>query len=119
MTDTQVYRDYCKTFKGVAFDFKAEWGAERYMVGGKMFCMFGGDKAGTPIVTLKCNPADGLALREAHPGSVIPGYYMNKDHWNSIYYDGKLSEGEIKAQLLAAYSELVKSLPKKLQKELE
>lgn len=38
---------------------------------------------GEPIVTLKCEPETGVALRQEHP-SISPGYHMNKRHWISL-----------------------------------
>lgn len=38
---------------------------------------------GDPIVTVKCEPEVGVALREDHP-SISPGYHMNKRHWVSL-----------------------------------
>jgi predicted DNA-binding protein (MmcQ/YjbR family) len=45
-------------------------------------------------INLKCDPAQAVELRERY-SSVIPGYHMNKKHWNTIYVDGSVSDKEI------------------------
>lgn len=100
--------------KGAVKDFKAEWGVDRYMVGGKMFAMWGGDKEGRPILTLKCEPAFGQMLRRAHP-DIIPGYYMNKEHWNSVYLEGDVPEDVVRQMMDESYGLIFSSLSKKLQ----
>ena len=40
-----------------------------------------------PIITLKCEPLFGTMLGENYE-DIIPGYYMNKEHWNTVYWDG-------------------------------
>ena len=43
----------------------------------------------------KCDPKRALELREQYPLSVLPGYHMNKKHWNTIVADGTLSKKQI------------------------
>lgn len=103
--------------KGAEQDYKAEWEAERFMVGGKMFAMKGGDKYGKPILTLKCDPDEAIILREKYE-DIIPGYYMNKAHWNSVYLEGNVPQGEIAGMLARAYTLILGSLSKKKQAEI-
>ena len=102
---------------GAAKDYKAEWEAYRFLVGGKMFAMLGEHKDGRPIVTAKLLPADGALLRQQYP-DIIPGYYMNKDHWNSVYLDGNTPQDVIVKMLGESYGLVLDTLPKKTQKEL-
>lgn len=37
---------------------------------------------------LKCDPAKAIELREEYPENILPGYHMNKKHWNTIVVDG-------------------------------
>jgi predicted DNA-binding protein (MmcQ/YjbR family) len=69
---------YCLSKSGAEKDFKEEWDATRYMVGGKMFALQGGDKYGKAIITLKLEPVHGEILRQQYE-DIIPGYYMNKE----------------------------------------
>jgi predicted DNA-binding protein (MmcQ/YjbR family) len=54
-----------------------------YKVGGKMFALIGIEWL-PPRVNLKCDPERAIELREAHPEGVLPGYHMNKSHWNTV-----------------------------------
>ncbi|WP_315073939.1 MmcQ/YjbR family DNA-binding protein [uncultured Clostridium sp.] len=109
--------DYCLSKKGAEKDFKEEWNATRYLVRGKMFVMQGGDKKGTPIITIKCEPSFGRFLREEYE-DIIPGYYMNKVHWNSVYIGGKVPDEVVKQMIDMSYSLIVASFSRKIQKEI-
>ena len=80
--------DFLLSKKGVTKDFQADWNWIRYKVDDKMFvavCLDDNDK---PVyITLKLNPIDGEFFRNSYE-DIIPGYYMNKTHWNSIKADG-------------------------------
>jgi predicted DNA-binding protein (MmcQ/YjbR family) len=41
---------------------------------------------------VKCDPDYAIELREEYPESVLPGYHMNKRHWNTVIVDGQLSK---------------------------
>lgn len=108
---------YCLAKKGVSKDYKPEWDAERYFIGGKMFAMRGGDKLGKPIFTLKLEPAMGELLRKEY-ADIVPGYYMNKEHWNSLYLEGNVPDDVVRDMIDKACGVVFHSLPKKLQKEI-
>jgi len=38
---------------------------------------------------VKCNPDKAVELREQY-SSVLPGYHMNKKHWNTVIVDGEI-----------------------------
>lgn len=60
-----------------------------YKVHGKIFALTQPD--GFPVtVNLKCDPVRAEILREVHPGKIVPGYHMNKRHWNTLTLDGSL-----------------------------
>ena len=107
---------YCLAKKGCEKDYKEEWGAWRYMLGGKMFAMQGTDKDGNPIITLKIEPSYGAELRKDYE-DIVPGYYMNKLHWNSVRLDGAVPDDILREMIDESYQILLHSLPKKLQKE--
>jgi predicted DNA-binding protein (MmcQ/YjbR family) len=44
---------------------------------------------------VKCQPEKALELREEYPTVVLPGYHMNKQHWNTIIVDGTLSNKQL------------------------
>lgn len=108
---------YCIQKKGVTKDFKPEWQATRYFVGGKMFAMQGTDKNGKPIFTMKLEPLFGELLRQQYK-DIVPGYYMNKLHWNSLYLDGTVPKEVIQDILDKTYLTGLTALTKKAQKEI-
>ncbi len=44
---------------------------------------------------VKCDPDLAIELREEYPTAVLPGYHMNKKHWNTIIVDGTISNKQI------------------------
>lgn len=109
--------EYFLEKKGAVKDFKVEWNAARYLIGGKMFAMQGGDKTGKPIITLKCEPEFGKMLREKYD-DIVPGYYMNKVHWNSLYLEGSVPDDVLMQMIDMSYTLILNSLTKKAQKEI-
>lgn len=45
-------------------------------------------------VSLKCDPVLAENLREKYE-SVVPGYHLNKKHWNTVICSGQLTDDEI------------------------
>ena len=74
-----------------------------FKVNGKIFLLAGLDE--TPLqFNVKCDPEKAIQLREDHPESVLPGYHMNKKHWNTIIVDGRLSAKQLKEMIDASYA---------------
>ncbi len=109
--------DYCASKKGVLREYKPEWEAVRFLVGGKQFAMLGGDREKRPILSLKCDPASAEALRREH-GDIVPGYYLNKTHWNSIYLEGNVSDELMRNMIDTSYDLVFLSLTKKSRGEI-
>lgn len=81
-----------------------------YKVGGKMFALTNPD-AFPPRLNLKCDPERALELRQEFEG-VIPGYHMNKKHWNTVTLDGSIPSQLIAGWIDHSYDLVVASLPK-------
>ena len=115
--------EYLLKKPGAIKDFKPEWQWFRYQVGGKLFaatCQPGPtykEYGGRELVTLKCEPLFAEILRAEYP-DVIPGFYMNKRCWNSIYLDGTLPENVLKDLCDQSYKLVFEKLTKKMQKEI-
>lgn len=107
--------EYLLAKKGVTKDFKAEWGWTRFLIGGKQFAAFCGEDTDAPLFTVKCDPALNIELRNTYP-DIIPGYYCNKEHWNSVKIPGNVPEDIIKLMSDQGYSLVFNKLTKK-QKE--
>ena len=61
-----------------------------FKVKGKVFLLAGLDNHPLQF-NVKCNPDRSVELREAYPEHILPGYHMNKKHWNTLVADGTLS----------------------------
>jgi predicted DNA-binding protein (MmcQ/YjbR family) len=61
-------------------------------------------------VSLKCEPALAERLRAAHP-AVLPGYHLNKRHWNTVIIDDSIPEQTIRDMLEDSYDLVVSRLP--------
>jgi len=87
-----------------------------YKVGGKMFAL------ATPeefphSVNLKCDPDRAIELRDRYE-DIIPGYHMNKRHWNTVTLAGQAPTKLVRELIDHSYALVVASLPKKLRAEL-
>ena len=79
-----------------------------YKVMGKMFALIAWEE--DPInISLKCDPDFALALR-AQYSAVIPGYHMNKKHWNTVTLNGSIPHDEILDMIEDSYDLVVRGL---------
>ena len=65
-----------------------------FKIKGKMFLLLALDTSPVQF-NVKCNPDDAIELREQYPLSILPGYHMNKKHWNTVIVDGTLSSQQV------------------------
>ncbi len=99
-------------------EFQPAWQAYKYLLGGKMYAYIGvNDKNGRPIVTLKLEPIYSDMLRREY-ADIIPGYYMNKQHWSSVYLDGEVPRDVIAGIVCASHKLALSSLSKKARLEI-
>jgi predicted DNA-binding protein (MmcQ/YjbR family) len=90
--------------------------ARVYKVGGKMFALVA-EEADPLRLNLKCDPQDALALRRQH-AAILPGYHMNKRHWNTLVLDGSLSDSLVRELIDHSYELVVAGLPKRVRGEV-
>lgn len=110
--------EFLRNKPGVTKDLQAEWNWIRYQIGGKMFAAVCLDDNNKPYyITLKLEPAEGEFLRQQYE-DIIPGYYMNKVHWNSVRADGEVPDEVLKDMLDKAYQLVLAGFSKKKQKEI-
>ena len=103
---------------GVTRDLQPEWNWIRYQIGGKMFAAICRDDDNNPVyITLKLEPLEGEFWRKQYE-DIIPGYYMNKVHWNSVKAEGDVPDDVLKDLLNKAYEIVLGSFSKKKQKEI-
>ncbi|MCL4168551.1 UNVERIFIED_CONTAM: hypothetical protein GTU68_050385 [Idotea baltica] len=80
---------------------------------GKMYAAMGLNAEETSI-NLKCDPTRAEQLRDEYE-DIIPGYHMNKIHWNTIYSDRGLDDDLIEELIDHSYDLVVSKLPKKIR----
>jgi predicted DNA-binding protein (MmcQ/YjbR family) len=99
MTHKEIEK-YLLDFPNTWLDFPFGEGTSVYKVGdkaadeGKMFAIIN-DNSKPLRVSLKCDPQLAETLREKYE-SVVPGYHLNKKHWNTIICTGQLTDEEVK-----------------------
>ena len=88
-----------------------------YKVGGKMFALI--SLQDSPLrINLKCDPMDAQILREQFE-AVIPGYHMNKEHWNTVVLDGTMAVDTVRLLIDQSYNLIYNSLPKYKQNQIK
>ena len=88
-----------------------------FKIGEKMFATLGFE-ADVPRVNLKCNPDEALFLRDMFE-AVVPGYHMNKVHWNTVILDGSIPTGEVERMMDLSYGLVVRGMKKAKRERLE
>jgi len=113
----EEFREYCISKKGVTESFPFGEQTLVFKVMDKIFALTGLDKH--PATTnLKCDPEKAIELREEYDGLIIPGYHMNKKHWNTVELEKNLPSYLIIELIDHSYNLVVLSLTKKSQTQL-
>jgi predicted DNA-binding protein (MmcQ/YjbR family) len=114
--NVEEVRQICIAMKGVTEGFPFDEVTLVLKVGGKMFALLNLDK--DPSVNLKCDPERAIDLRE-HYDAILPGYHMNKQHWNTVMLDSSLTDKMVAELIVHSYDLVYASLPKKVQEEVD
>src|SRR3954464_11729682 len=103
-------RDRCLSFTGAEETFPFGPETSVFKVAGKMFAL---SQLGAESlrVSLKCEPELAEALRGAH-AAVLPGYHLNKRHWNTVIIDDSLPDAPIRDMVEDSYALVVSKLPR-------
>ncbi len=112
----EEFREYCLSKKHVVESFPFDESTLVFKVVDKIFAITNLNKENFSV-NLKCNPEYAIELREEHE-EVIPGFHMNKKHWNTIYFEGVLSNEFLIELIDHSYESVIKSFSNKKQKEL-
>lgn len=112
----ETIREYCLSKPAVEETLPFGPDTLVYKVAGKVFLLMGLDDTELSF-NVKCEPEKALELREQY-ASVLPGYHMNKKHWNTIMVDGSVSLKQLKEWIDHSYDLVVGSLPKKTRDSL-
>jgi predicted DNA-binding protein (MmcQ/YjbR family) len=112
--EAENVREYCLSLKGVKEGFPFGEDTLVFKVMGKIFALMSLEAR---TINLKCDPEKAIALREEFT-EVIPGYHMNKTHWNTISLTGVVPEKLIKEWISDSHQLVAEGLPIKIRKEL-
>ena len=114
--DIESLREYCLRKNAVTEEFPFGDTTLVYKVRGKIFLITSLDQ--TPLqFNIKSDPDKAIERREEFE-AILPGYHMNKKHWNTILADGTLRENFLLEMIDESYSLVVASLSRKDQKGL-
>ena len=110
------FRDFCirKPYVTEEFPFGPE--TLVFKVAGKMFALTGLDEINFKV-NLKCDPDYAEELRESHD-EIKPGFHMSKKHWNTVSFEGALSDEFLRELIDISYKLVIESLTKKQRTEL-
>jgi predicted DNA-binding protein (MmcQ/YjbR family) len=99
-------RDFCLSFDDV--EECQPFGPENlvYKIKGKMFLLISLDQI-PPRINVKTDPGHSVELRETYPDNILPGFHMNKKHWNTLVLNTRLSLSLVQDLIRASY-ELVR-----------
>ena len=91
--DAEQFREYCLAKPWVTEGTPFGEDTLVFKVAGKMFALLSLDDV-PPRANLKCDPDRALELRDRYE-QVLPGYHMNKKHWNTVVLEGAISNATI------------------------
>lgn len=94
-------RDYALSKAGVEEGFPFGESTLVFKVKGKIF-LLAALEADPLQFNVKCDPEKAIEWRERY-ASVLPGYHMNKKHWNTVLVDGTLSRQELAEMIDDSY----------------
>ncbi|WP_373523568.1 MmcQ/YjbR family DNA-binding protein [Aquiflexum sp.] len=103
------FREYCLSKPGTSEDTPFDANTLCFKVVDKIFAII--DIELFESVNLKCDPERAVELREEFTG-IVPGYHMNKKHWNTVSFDGSVQDKIILELVDHSYDLIFKSLPK-------
>lgn len=110
MMNIEQLHEYALSLPDVTESFPFDETTLVMKASGKMFLLVSLD-ADPLQFNVKCDPERAIELREEY-ACVLPGYHMNKKHWNTIVVDGTLTNKQLKEMVLDSYNLIVKKKKK-------
>jgi predicted DNA-binding protein (MmcQ/YjbR family) len=103
--------------KGVTEEFPFDEETLVFKVAGKIFLL--ASLEAIPLqINIKCDPEKAIELREEYD-SILPGYHMNKKHWNTIIIDGTVPTRNLVEWIDDSYTLVIAGLKKSERKIFE
>lgn len=115
--DIESFRKYCLNKPGTEETMPFGPDTLVYKVMGKVFALTSLDEPEFRA-NLKCDPERAIELREEQPDRIVPGYHMNKKHWNTLYFERGIPNDLAIDLIDHSYQLVANSLPRKLKEEL-
>lgn len=101
MMNHKEVEEYILSMPNSRLDYPFGEGVAVYKVNDKMFALI--DEKSDPLrLSLKCDPLLAETLREKYE-TVLPGYHLNKKHWNTIILSGQLPPEEVHGLIVHSY----------------
>ena len=113
--DIELLREECLSLPYVEEKFPFDEYTLVFYVGSKLFALT--DLQTPNSVNLKCDPEQAIELRERYMG-IVPGYHMNKKHWNTVVFNADVSDKLILELLHNSYQLVWNKLPRKEREAL-
>ena len=113
--DIELLREKCLSLPYVEEKFPFDEYTLVFYVGSKLFALT--DLQTPNSVNLKCDPEQAIELRERYMG-IVPGYHMNKKHWNTVVFNADVSDKLILDLLHNSYQLVWNKLPRKEREAL-
>lgn len=108
-------REYCLNKKGVIETFPFGEDTLVFKVANKAFILT--SLTEPDRFNAKCDPERAIELRSEYE-EVIPGWHMNKKHWNTVFMNGRLTNKLLKEIIDHSYQLVFEGLPKKIKAEI-
>ena len=109
--------DYLINKKGVETDYQEQWGWTRFMLRGKMFAAICADGTDDALLNIKAQPDYNDTIRRLHK-DINEGYYMNKQHWNSVKLTGTVPYEVVRDMCDRGDNIVLRHFSKKVQHEI-
>jgi predicted DNA-binding protein (MmcQ/YjbR family) len=109
--NVEELRDYVLSLKDVKESFPFGEDTLVFKTNNKIFLLV--SLSSSPLqFNVKCNPEKAIELREEYL-CILPGYHMNKKHWNTVIVDGTLSQSQLKGFIKDSFDLIAKKSKKK------
>ena len=124
--DYEQAKNYCLAKPEAELDYPFGPDTAVVKIKGKLFALLGSYQS-RDIISLKCDPERAVALRDLY-ADIIPGYHLNKRHWNSVFLQADISinspnnsapDSELEIMIDHSFALVVKALKKADRQPLE